>query len=880
MENSKKSGVDGTQKKKLFIIDGSACIYRAFHAIPVFMTSGGQPTNAVYGVTQTLRKILKDHAPDYVVVAYDSKGATFRHELYEDYKANRPSMPDELSSQIPLIKKMVDAFGIASLEKAGYEADDIIATVVGEARKIGWDGELHVSVVTGDKDMYQLVDADTDIFDYGKDKFIGEAGVREKFGVAPSRVTDALGLAGDKSDNIPGVAGIGVKTAAKLIEAHGTIEEMLGALDSVTPERMRKKLEGHREDALLSKKLATLDYEVPMDFKVEDFLNAGPDLDSLSKLLRELEFVKLIKELIPAAPIEAFVEVVKDEESLERLVAAVKKAGRVTLAAAPFADFDGKGETGHFELAGLGVAASEEDVFFVPLGERFPESLKGLIEDVEIKKTASDLKPLYKYFASHGIVLGGVSMDISVASYLLAPGQGAHTIDDIAAREIDGGLGVAEKPEVFELAGARARAALRLASDYETRLKEQELLPLFNEMELPLVGVLASMESVGVKVDCTVLERLSKEMAEKLGLLEAELLEAAGYSFNINSPKQLSKLLFEDLGLTPVKKTKTGFSTDESVLTALSAHHEIPKNIIEYRQIAKLKSTYVDSLLLLVNKESGRVHTSFNQTVTATGRLSSSRPNMQNIPVKGDYADAIREAFVATDGTSLLCADYSQIELRLVAHLSEDPVLIDSFNKEEDIHARTAGEVFGIMPGLVTGEMRRRAKAINFGIIYGMGAHGLARALDTTIKEASEYITAYFKQYKLVKEFIETTIEKATELGYTETIFGRRRYITELGASNEQVRRLGERMATNTPVQGAAADMIKASMIKINERLAAEGLKAKMILQIHDELIFEVPTGELPIIEALVREEMEGAVSLKVPVKVNITIGQNWRKSS
>jgi len=872
---------NSAEQKKLFIIDGSACIYRAFHAIPVFTTSKGQPTNAVYGFTQTLRKIIAEYGPDYIVIAYDSKGSTFRHELREDYKATRPPMPDELAAQIPLIKQMVKAFNVATLELQGFEADDIIATVVSTAKKFSIDKPIRVSIVTGDKDMYQLVGDNVEVFDYAKGRFIRDAEVHAKFGVAPCHVVDMLGLAGDKSDNIPGVAGIGVKTAAKLIAAHGTIEEMLADIENVMPERIKKKLVDYREDALISKKLAILDAGVPLDFDIEGFTSKGPDIEALSAILRELEFVKLIKELIPVKAVEPFVQTVDGEAALERLIGAIKASGQVALVALPLAEFDGKGETGHFELEGIGVAASDQDVFYMPLDgkEGYLSALKPILEDKAIEKHSSELKPLYKYFASHGVRLAGAVMDVSVASYLVSPGQRALTIDDVAERELDQGLGVAGDAQPAELTGARARATLRLTKTFRERLTEHQQLGLFKEMELPLVEVLASMERVGIKVDCKVLEELTVEMGQRLAFLEAELYEQAGYSFNVSSPKQLSKLLFEDLGLNPIKKTKTGFSTDESVLLALSDRHEIPRNIIEYRKIAKLKSTYVDSLIQLVNKEKGRVYTTFNQTVTATGRLSSSRPNLQNIPVKGEYADAIRSAFVAKEGSVLVSADYSQIELRLVAHLSGDPVFVDSFMKDEDIHARTAGEVFGIMPGLVTGEMRRRAKAINFGIIYGMGAHGLAQALGISMKEAGDYIGEYFTHYKGVKQFIDTTIEKARELGYTETIFGRRRQITELQATNDQVRRLGERMATNTPVQGAAADMIKLAMLKIDGRLHAEGLKTEMILQIHDELIFEVPLDEVHIVEALVKEDMEGVISLKVPVKVNVTSSRNWCKS-
>ena len=561
------------------------------------MTSKGQPTNAVYGFTQTLRKILSEHRPDYIVMAYDSKGPTFRHEMHEEYKGTRPPMPDELSSQIPLIKQMVEAFNVASLELQGYEADDIIATVVEQARRLSDQPPLQISVVTGDKDMYQLIDDNTSVFDYAKDRFIREAEVHAKFGVGPTHVVDMLGLAGDKSDNIPGVAGIGVKTAAKLINAHGTIEEMLVDIENVNPERIKKKLIDYREDALLSKKLGTLDASVPLDFSIDDFATQRePDLEVLGKLLRELEFVKLIKEMIPVEAVESFVHVVEDEARLERIIGAIKESGEMALVALTSPEADENAETGHFDLGGIGVAATDDEVYFIPFKEQYLKALKPIIEDKELRKIASELKPLYKYFASKGVCLKGAVMDISVASYLISPGQRALSIDDMADRELDGGLGVAEDVDPQQLAGARARATLRLGTILEGRLAEYEQLELFRDMELPLIEILASMEYVGIEVDSSILERLTVEMAERLTSLEGELYKDAGYSFNINSPKQLAKLLFEDIGLTPVKKTKTGFSTDESVLTALSAHHSIPKNIIEYRKIKKLKSTYVDSL--------------------------------------------------------------------------------------------------------------------------------------------------------------------------------------------------------------------------------------------------------------------------------------------
>ncbi|MEE9613969.1 MAG: DNA polymerase I [Thermodesulfobacteriota bacterium] len=874
-------------KKTLFIIDGTSWVYRAYHAIPHFSNSKGLPTNAVYGFTQTLKKLVSDYGPDYLAVAFDVKGPTFRHELFEEYKLERPPMPDDLSPQIPYIKDIVRAFNIPVLEKEGYEADDVLATLAGE-----FAGRLRVVVVTGDKDMFQLVGPDTVVLDQAKKKEYGPAEVEEKFGVPPERIVDLMGLAGDTSDNIPGVPGVGVKTAAKLIKEFGSFDGVFKDVDAVSGKKLKENLKEYKEQAILSRELATLKSDVPVDCDLGLLERTGPDLSSLEPLLRELEFTKLIKEFSPDKKGGNDCTLVLTEEELKALAASLEKAECVALVPEP----GGRGEP----LRGLALSFGEES-FYVPLAygaddaseSGLPEEvvlkhLKKPIEDGKLKKAAHDAKALFLAFTPMGIKPGGVVMDTSLASYLLNPtrgggGRGGHDLEAVAYAY----LGSAPKEfsiegldleSAAEVAGDKVSTVLDLTGVLEEKLEEGGLTTLFRDIELPLAEVLAAMELAGIKVDGGALAELSKEMERELGALEAALYSAAGATFNISSPKQVAKLLFEELGLKPLKKTKTGYSTDESVLTRLAATHEVPEKILSYRQLSKLKSTYVDGLLALIDPRTGRVHTSFNQTVTATGRLSSSGPNLQNIPVKGEFAPRIRGAFVAEKGSRFLSADYSQIELRLVAHFSGDPVLVEAFSRDEDVHTRTASEVFGIMPGLVTPEMRRRAKAINFGIIYGMGAYGLAGELGISVSEAGNYIETYFERYEKVREFIDGTIEGAAERGYTETLFGRRRYIPELRSPNETVVRLGERLAVNTPVQGSAADIIKAAMIKIHRRIAEGGFNSRMLLQIHDELVFEVPSKEVVEVEPLVREEMEGVVGLDVPLVVNVKLGKDWRK--
>lgn len=867
------------KRKTLFIIDGTSCIYRAFHAIPHFTTSTGFPTNAIYGYIQTLRKILSTHNPDYIGVAFDVAGPTVRHEVYVDYKAERPPVDDALAPQFDPVRVVTEAFNIPVLELEGYEADDVLATLV---RKFA-SPELKVVIVTSDKDMYQLVGDDVSVLDHGKDKEYGEKETVEKFGLKPALIRDMLALAGDSSDNIPGVPGVGPKTAVKLLNEYGSFDAVFAHVDNVSGKKLKENLMEHKDSALLSRELATLHDNIKIKCTLKTLEYVEPDFESLEEFLKEYEFTKLIKELIPnsGSDVKAC-----EVQGLSELKAVIKKLIKEDMVSVAIETREGDGQGGDADVVGYCVALTSiaktkeghGEVFLVELSDdSLVGEIKRLLESEKVGKATDDSKALYTFAIKNDISLKALSMDTAIASYLLNP-SASHKLEDVAytARELRVDGTALKGPTGAAL---RSSVIASITPALNKELKAMNLLSLMNEMELPLAGVLASMEVEGILIDKACLDDLSVRMGKEVAKLQAKIFKAAGEECNLNSPKQLSVLLFEKLGLKPVKKTKTGFSTDESVLSVLARTHEVPGDIITYRQVTKLKSTYVDALLKLRDPVSGRVHTTFNQTVTATGRLSSSNPNLQNIPVRGEYGSLIRGAFVAPKGSKLLAADYSQVELRLVAHLSDDPHLVEAFINDTDVHTETAAEVFGIMPGLVTSEMRRRAKAINFGIIYGMGPHGLAKELDITIAEARDYIDAYFAHYVKVREFIDKTIADATEKGFTETLFGRRRSIPELQSPSEQTIRFGERIAVNTPVQGSAADMIKAVMIKIQERLTKEGFASKMLLQIHDELLFEVPVAELTRIKEMVVTEMEGICKLKVPLKVNVSIGDNWQKA-
>ena len=892
------------KRERLFIIDGSSYIYRAFHAIPYFSSDRGLPTNAIYGFTQMLLKLIKEHNPDHLAVAFDAKGPTFRHKLFTGYKATRPSMPEELRPQIPYIRDVVAAYRIAALEVEGYEADDIIGTL---AKRCGERG-IDVVMVTGDKDMMQLVDEKTSMLDTMKEKSYGVDEVVEKFGVEPHRVVEVMALMGDSSDNIPGVPGIGPKGARKLIQEFGTIDRLYEEIDKVTGRAMKEKLSSNEKLARLSRELAEIDVNAPVECAFEELVTSEPDYERLKEIFSELGFNRLLRDLSNLSqggqPEEEGggnpPQLITDRERLERLISELSQAdafalsiytsressgeNRVTIAIAPINDLS---EVCPDDAPCYLLSTLKREGHGGLEAPALLQVLKPILEDEEVGKVSADGKRLTLDLMDRGITLRGITMDTSVASYLLNPSSNDHSLRSVAMKHLgeeiremeDKGSTATVEEHLTPHLCAEVEALRRLSSLLTEELEKAALTTLFREIELPLIPVLAGMERHGITVDREHLICLSHELETMLQEREGSIFGMAGVEFNINSPKQLAEILFEKLQLKPVRKTKTGFSTDEKVLTILAATNDLPKVILEYRHLAKLKSTYVDAIIGLIEPSTGRVHTSFNQTVTATGRLSSSKPNLQNIPIKTEIGGRIREAFIADEGCLLLSADYSQIELRLVAHLSDDDILIESFKKGEDIHQRTASEIFGIMPGLVTGEMRRRAKAINFGIIYGMGPHGLAGELGVSQKVAKEYIESYFDRYSGVRCFIDDTIREAAEKGYTTSLFGRKRYIPELTSRIDSVKKFGERIAINTPIQGTAADIIKIAMIHIAVKMESEAMKSSMLLQIHDELLFEVPHEEMESMKTLVVNEMEGVVKLEIPIAVNISVGESWRKS-
>jgi len=867
---------------ELYLIDGNSYIYRAYYAIKGLSTSKGLPTNAVYGFTNMLIKILNEKAPGLIAVAFDPKGPTKRHEVYEAYKAQRPRMPDALSVQIPYIHRIVEAFNIPLLILEGYEADDVIGTA---ARKGEQDG-YEVMIVTGDKDMLQLVTPHVRVYDPMKDKLYGESDVLERFGVSPSQVVEMMALMGDSIDNIPGVTGIGEKTAKELITTFGTVENLLAHLGEVKKPKLRSLLQEQTENARLSRELALIHTGLPIRIDYDSLKLSKPDPVKMIALLRELEFSGLLRFFTPPQTTgsSGLYNLISPETEDVTLLEKIQEGRRCAIyleAGSP--DFMTA------EIAGIGISFKDKEAWCVPAMDQaylrqWLRQLTPLIESAEIRKYSHDIKRQMILLKRFGLRPEGYGFDTMIASYLLNPGRADHSMESIALeylQEITGtGSGGAPGSEASNsLACRRADFIWRLAGILEERLVETGVRDLFYDIEIPLAGVLADMEMAGIRVDPDILRMLSGEMDRDLAAICRRIYAIAGEEFNINSPKQLAGILFEKLGLKPIRKTKTGYSTDEAVLTGLALQHELPAEILSYRQIAKLKSTYVDALLGLINPATGRVHTSFSQAVTATGRLSSSKPNLQNIPIRTDMGQRIREAFTTDEGCLFLSSDYSQIELRILAHMSGDELLTSAFQQGEDIHTRTAAEIFGLSPGEVTPEMRRRAKAVNFGIVYGMSPFGLASDIGISQQEAKEYIDNYFARHKGVREFIEKTLAQAREDGYVTTLLQRRRYLPELASSDSSIRQFGERIAINTPIQGSAADIIKLAMIRIHRRLQTEGLRGRMILQVHDELLFEVPAEEMEFMRSLVIGEMEGAYPLSVPLKVDTGVGKNWREA-
>jgi DNA polymerase-1 len=889
-------GVMARREDAVYLIDGSAQFHRAYFAIRGLATSRGLPTNATYGFTTMLRKLFADEDPRFVGISFDLKEKTFRHEEYKDYKANRPKMDDDLAVQLPYVRRVCEAFRLPILEIGGFEADDVIATLARQAVERGRD----VVVISGDKDLLQLVDERVKVLNPGREgsgsTLYDRKTVEEKFGVPPERVVDVLSLVGDAVDNVPGVPGIGDKGARELVREFGSLEAVLENADKVKRKAYREGLEKHREDALLSKRLVTLRFDAPVALDLGALERREPDRAAAHALFTELEFVALAKEYAPAGA-EAGTEhrVAISPEDVAQVVAAGRKAGRVALAPVTTSDAPMTAR-----LLGLAVAWEAGRSAYVPLGHAAlggPDAgaqaaalaaLRPLLEDPAVAKVSGNSKRDRIVFARHGITERGLGFDALIAAYLLNPGRRAYTLDDLAMEV----LGVRAAPDaaanaaspveaVAPGAGREADLVLRLAEPVRARLAEAELLPVFETMELPLVEVLACMELAGVKIDTALLAEMSRDMQRQIEAVTREIHALAGGEFNLNSPPQLREVLFDRLGLKSGKKTaKTrAASTAEEVLEELAADHELPRKILEYRQVQKLKSTYVDALPALVNPDTGRIHASFNQTVAATGRISSSDPNLQNIPIRTTEGRRIREAFVAEKGRLLLSADYSQIELRILAHLSKDATLIDTFRRGEDVHDRTAREVFGPLSALPADEQRRVAKMVNYALLYGKTAFTLAKDIGVSRTEAASFIEAYFARYPSVRGFIEGTIARARETGHVRTLLGRLRRLPDLKAKNPQVRMEAERQAMNTPVQGSAADLIKKAMIDLHRALGERGMKARIILQIHDELLLEVPEGEAEDARDLVKSIMEGALKLDVPLLVDARVGRNWAQA-
>ncbi len=882
-----------TSRPKFMILDGNSLIYRAFYAIPLLTTSEGLFTNGVYGFVNMLMKILADEKPDCVAVAFDKGKITFRTEQYGDYKAQRKPTPVELRPQFPLAKEVLGAMNIPVYELEGYEADDLIGTVTRMAEEEGY----HNLIVTGDRDTLQLISPETEVLLTKKgisdlEKYNG-AKVNERYGLKPEQIIDLKGLMGDSSDNIPGVPGVGEKTALKLLSEFGSIESLYTKLDGLSP-KLRQKLEENRHLAFLSKELATIVREVPYDIDLSCCRVSEPDYELLLELFRKLEFRSLVKSITDkmktgvvqteAKSTGTAVEsiectTVSPEKGLD-LLAGSAKTGEAAIdydlsnpdpMLAELIGFTWCSEPGHAVHTGV-VSGGQTELFGEDKGLSSLAALAGAVAG--LKKYCHNAKRLMVALDRYGIRWENVSHDTMLSAYLLNPSAQNQDLAELAAKYL--GVNLVPQNSTADSCN-KAAVIMSLQSILAQKIKEAGMDRLYYEVELPLARILADMEIAGVKVDLDLLKIMSEEMADKLDGLKSEIYELAGEEFNINSTKQLGYVLFERLNLPVIKKTKTGYSTDVEVLEKLAEEHEIVAKILEYRQFAKLKSTYVDGLAGLVNPRTGKIHTTFNQAVTATGRLSSTEPNLQNIPIRMEEGRRIRKVFVPSEeGNLLVAADYSQIELRVLADISGDEKFIEAFRNGEDIHTHTASEVFGVPEHEVTKQMRDSAKAVNFGIVYGISDYGLARNINVTRKEAREYIESYFDRYPGIKRFMEEIVVKAREQGYVSTILNRRRYLPDLFSTNFNIRSFGERTAMNTPIQGSAADIIKLAMVRVAGKLKEKKLKTKMLLQVHDELIFEVPQEELDEVIRLIRDCMENAFSLNVPLVVDMKKGPNW----
>ena len=893
------------KKPPLILVDGSSYLFRAFHALPPLTNSKGQPTGAVYGVINMLNKLLEEYKPEHIAVVFDAKGKTFRNDLYEEYKAHRPPMPDDLRSQIEPLYELVEALGYPMIIVPGVEADDVIGTYARQAT----EQKIDTLISTGDKDLAQLVNEHVTLINTMNNVVLDEAGVMEKFEVPPAAIIDYLALMGDTSDNIPGVPKVGPKTAAKWLKQYQTLDNLVAHADEIKG-KVGDSLRENLEQLPLSRELTTIKCDVELDHAISELAMRSPQLEKLKQIYTDMEFKTWLSSLSaegaevadsPAqARAEASYETILDKKSFDRWVKKLKKAQQFA--------FDTETTSLDYmqaRVVGVSFAVKTGEAAYVPFAHDYLDApvqlseqevlgtLKPLLEDKSNGKIGQNLKYDAHVLNNHGISMQGITQDTMLESYVLDSTQ-RHNMDDMALRLLGHSTvhfqdiaGKGAKQLTFNqvdlaLAGPYAAEDADITLQIHEKLSqalaaEPALKKVYEEIELPLLNVLLKIERNGVKVDVLMLEQQSRQLAERMKEVEQLAYDEAGETFNLASPKQLSTILFEKLKIPSSKKTKTGqYSTAEDVLQELAAEYALPKLLLEHRSLSKLKSTYTDKLPLQVNEGTGRVHTSYNQTVAATGRLSSTDPNLQNIPIRSEEGRRIRQAFVAPKGYKLLAADYSQVELRIMAHLSEDASLLKAFSDGIDVHRATAAEVFGVALDKVETEQRRAAKAINFGLIYGMSAFGLAKQLNIGRYEAQDYIDVYFARYPGVKEYMDKTRESAHDRGYVETVYGRRLYLPEINSRNGQRRQYAERTAINAPMQGTAADIIKRAMITVDRALAASKVDAKVVMQVHDELVVEVVEKDIEAVADLLRLEMEQAATLKVPLVVDIGIGDNW----
>ena len=869
------------KKEKLLMLDGNSLAYRAFFALPLLTNDQGIHTNATYGFTMMLQKIVEEEQPTKMLVAFDAGKTTFRHETFGEYKGGRQKTPPELSEQFPYIRKLIDAYKIKRYELDLYEADDIIGTLAKRA-----ENQMEVVIVSGDKDLTQLASENVTVYVTRKgitdiEKYT-PAHIEEKYGLTPAQIIDMKGLMGDSSDNIPGVPGVGEKTAIKLLKEHGTVEKLYEAIDALKASKMKEKLVENEELAHLSKKLATIYTEAPVEISIEDLSYEGPNEQALLEIWQELGFKTLIGK-------SEFKQEAKEQVAITYEIVTKLEASMLEDQMAIHLEIENER---YHDCQALGLSLTNgEKTLFLPMNEVVEnEVLKAWLADDTKKKYVSDRKATQVMFKRLGYDLEGVDFDLMLATYIMNPSVSGEDVATLAnefgytevhPNEVVYGKGAKwSEPEEDVLAEHVSRKALAVWALYpvlEEKLKENEQYELYHELELPLAHILGKMESEGITVKVDTLKQMGDELQSKLLKIEEEIYGLAGEKFNINSPKQLGVILFEKIGLTPIKKTKTGYSTAADVLEKLQSEHEVVKHILQYRTLSKLQSTYIEGLQNVVHSKDSKVHTRYQQALTATGRLSSTDPNLQNIPVRLEEGRKIRQAFVPSrEGWVLFAADYSQIELRVLAHMCGDSALVDAFQQGMDVHTRTAMDVFNVQADEVDGNMRRVAKAVNFGIIYGISDYGLSQNLDITRKDAAKFIENYLASFPGVKGYMDSIVENAKKDGYVTTILKRRRYLPEINSSNFNLRSFAERTAMNTPIQGSAADIIKKAMIDMDARLEQENMQAKLLLQVHDELILEAPIEEISKLEKIVPEVMEQAIKLNVPLKVEYAFGPTW----